>query len=52
MDIMGLVIAFVVLLVLIFVATSVLGQFIRVAREYERFVVFRLGRSIGVKGPG
>jgi regulator of protease activity HflC (stomatin/prohibitin superfamily) len=52
MDIMGLVVAFVVLLVLIFVTTSVLGQFIRVAREYERLVVFRLGRSIGVKGPG
>lgn len=52
MDILGLVIGFVVLLVLLFVAVSILGQFIRVAREYERFVVFRVGRSIGVKGPG
>ena len=25
---------------------------IRVVREYERLVVFRLGRCIGMKGPG
>ncbi len=52
MNILSLVVGFVVLLVLLFVAISILGQFIRVAREYERFVVFRLGRSIGIKGPG
>jgi regulator of protease activity HflC (stomatin/prohibitin superfamily) len=52
MDILSLVVGLVLLAVLFFVATSVLGQFIRVAREYERLVVFRLGRSIGVKGPG
>jgi regulator of protease activity HflC (stomatin/prohibitin superfamily) len=36
---------FLVLLVLIFSA-------IRVVREYERLVVFRLGKAIGEKGPG
>lgn len=25
---------------------------IRIVREYERLVVFRLGRCIGTKGPG
>ena len=30
----------------------VLANAIRVVREYERLVVFRLGRLIGVKGPG
>ncbi|MBI3298285.1 MAG: slipin family protein [Elusimicrobia bacterium] len=29
-----------------------LGQAIRILREYERGVVFRLGRMIGIKGPG
>ena len=29
-----------------------LGQAIRILREYERGVVFRLGRLIGIKGPG
>src|SRR5687768_6127410 len=37
----------VVLLVLIILANS-----IRILREYERGVIFRLGRMIGVKGPG
>jgi regulator of protease activity HflC (stomatin/prohibitin superfamily) len=31
---------------------GVLGSFIRIVREYERLVVFRLGRCIGEKGPG
>lgn len=30
----------------------VLSSIIRVVREYERLVVFRLGRCIGTKGPG
>jgi regulator of protease activity HflC (stomatin/prohibitin superfamily) len=29
-----------------------LGSAVRVAREYERGVIFRLGRLIGIKGPG
>lgn len=30
----------------------VLRASIKIAREYQRFVVFRLGRSLGQKGPG
>ena len=30
----------------------ILARSIRVVREYERMMVFRLGRSIGTKGPG
>jgi regulator of protease activity HflC (stomatin/prohibitin superfamily) len=41
------VIVVVVLLVLVIAWSS-----IRIAREYERGVVFRLGRLIGLKGPG
>ena len=40
-------IAFVVIVMLIILASA-----IRVVREYERAVVFRLGRLIGSKGPG
>jgi regulator of protease activity HflC (stomatin/prohibitin superfamily) len=36
--------------VVIFLA--ILGSSIRIIREYERAVVFRLGRLIGAKGPG
>ena len=31
---------------------AILGSAVRILREYERGVVFRLGRLIGVKGPG
>jgi regulator of protease activity HflC (stomatin/prohibitin superfamily) len=34
------------------VALLFLAASVRVAREYERGVVFRLGRLIGIKGPG
>ena len=30
----------------------VISSMIRIVKEYERLVIFRLGRSIGVKGPG
>jgi len=40
-------IAIVVIIMLIIVASA-----IRIVREYERAVVFRLGRLIGAKGPG
>lgn len=39
-------------IVIAFVALFVLANAIRVLREYERAVVFRLGRLIGAKGPG
>jgi len=38
--------------VLVFFGVIVLASAIRVLREYERGVVFRLGRLIGQKGPG
>jgi len=41
-----------VMLVLLVFVVIILANAIRVLREYERGVVFRLGRLIGVKGPG
>ena len=35
-----------------FVLLIILGSMVRVVREYERLVMFRLGRCIGTKGPG
>ena len=40
------------LLSIIIVIVMLLASAIRVLREYERAVIFRLGRLIGVKGPG
>lgn len=42
----------IVLAVLAVLAVSVAGSAIRILREYERGVVFRLGRLAGAKGPG
>ena len=42
----------VVAFVLILFVVILLGNAIRVLREYERGVIFRLGRLIAVKGPG
>ncbi len=42
----------VLVLFLIFLGVVFLANAIRVVREYERLVVFRLGRLIGEKGPG
>ena len=36
----------------IIVAISILSSAIKIVREYQRLVVFRLGRSTGKKGPG
>ncbi len=41
-----------VLVVLAFFILLVLGSSVRVLREYERGVIFRLGRLIATKGPG
>ncbi|RLC64088.1 MAG: SPFH/Band 7/PHB domain protein [Chloroflexota bacterium] len=35
-----------------FALLVILASMIRIVREYERLVVFRLGRCIGTKGPG
>ena len=40
------------ILVVLFFALMVLASAIRILREYERAVIFRLGRLVGVKGPG
>ncbi len=44
--------ALVVLIVVLAVAAALAASSIRVLREYERAVVFRLGRLLGQKGPG
>jgi regulator of protease activity HflC (stomatin/prohibitin superfamily) len=41
------VVAFVVVVLVIFLANAV-----RIVNEYQRLVVFRLGRCVGTKGPG
>ncbi|TMQ64500.1 MAG: slipin family protein, partial [Candidatus Eisenbacteria bacterium] len=40
------------LVFLVFLFIVILANAIRVVREYERLVVFRLGRLIGERGPG
>ncbi len=39
-------------LVVIFVLIFILANSVRVLNEYERGIIFRLGRAIGAKGPG
>jgi regulator of protease activity HflC (stomatin/prohibitin superfamily) len=41
-----------VLVVLVFFALIAVGASVRILREYERGVIFRLGRLIAQKGPG
>ncbi len=41
-----------VFIVLIILLVIILANAVRILREYERGVIFRLGRLIGVKGPG
>ena len=41
-----------VLLVIIIFALYILANAIRILREYERGVIFRLGRLMGARGPG
>jgi regulator of protease activity HflC (stomatin/prohibitin superfamily) len=40
------------LIAIIVIVVMILASAIRVLREYERAVIFRLGRLIGAKGPG
>jgi regulator of protease activity HflC (stomatin/prohibitin superfamily) len=39
-------------LVAVFIVLFILGPMLRITQEYERAVVFRLGRFVGVRGPG
>ncbi|MGN6203030.1 MAG: slipin family protein, partial [Solirubrobacterales bacterium] len=41
-----------ILVVLVFFGLIALGSSVRILREYERGVIFRLGRLIAQKGPG
>src|SRR5579872_25367 len=47
MAIIGVVIGIAVLAALVMAATA-----IRIVREYQRIVLFRLGRAVGIRGPG
>jgi len=38
--------------IVILVALFIVGNSVKILREYERGVVFRLGRFVGVRGPG
>ena len=38
--------------VVLLAADPVVPQAIKIVREYQRLMVFRLGRAIGAKGPG
>ncbi len=40
------------IIVAIFVVLSILTSSLKVLQEYERGIVFRIGRSVGVRGPG
>ena len=40
------------LVLIILLAVIILPQMIRILREYERAVIFRLGKLLGTKGPG
>jgi len=40
------------IVIIIFIFVFILSQAVKVLREYERGVIFRLGRLIGAKGPG
>src|SRR3989304_8203802 len=40
------------LLTVLLIAIFILANAIRILKEYERGVIFRLGRLIGAKGPG
>ena len=37
---------------IVLLAVIILPQTIRILREYERGVIFRLGKLLGAKGPG
>jgi regulator of protease activity HflC (stomatin/prohibitin superfamily) len=47
-----LIVVLTVLAVLVVLGLVLAGASVRVLREYERGVVFRLGRLVGLKGPG
>lgn len=44
--------SFITIAVLVFVGLWFITSFIKILKEYERGVVFRLGRLVGARGPG
>ncbi|HLI55480.1 MAG TPA: SPFH domain-containing protein [Actinomycetota bacterium] len=44
--------ALIVVGILVLIVLFILARALRVVREYQRVVLFRLGRAIGLKGPG
>ena len=48
----GAIIDYVVYIIVALVIIGLIASTIKIIREYERLVVFRLGRLIGAKGPG
>ena len=38
--------------IVVVIGSIILPQMIRILREYERGVIFRLGKLLGAKGPG
>ena len=40
------------LIPVVLLALIILPQMVRILREYERGVIFRLGKLLGTKGPG
>jgi regulator of protease activity HflC (stomatin/prohibitin superfamily) len=49
---MNVVINVIELIVLLAIVVGLLSQAVRIVREYQRLVVFRLGKCIGSRGPG
>lgn len=44
--------SFSTIIVPLFIVLAILSQAVKIVREYERVVIFRLGRFSGLKGPG
>ncbi|MEM4617555.1 MAG: SPFH domain-containing protein, partial [Ignisphaera sp.] len=41
-----------IIFLIIVIMTLIMSRYIRIVKEWERFIVLRLGRYQGVKGPG
>ncbi len=41
-----------IVLVIVFIIVAILAKSVKIVQEYERGVIFRLGRCVGAKGPG
>lgn len=49
---LDILLAIILLFFLVFVLIPFLMSMLRIIQEYERVVIFRLGRAVGVRGPG